>query len=123
MDPRRILDHARKTFESAVNEAGYRAAASRAYIATFQHLRRHSRLKDFNPGKTGEDHRDLIDFLKGSDDGLLRRVGISRLPRLRALRNHADYDLDIPFTKELAEEALDQAEEIVQEWLPGADEE
>jgi uncharacterized protein (UPF0332 family) len=123
MKPWRILEHARQTLESAVNEAGYRAAASRAYIATFQHILGFTRLRGFNPGKTGEDHRDLIDFLKGSDDALLRKVGISRLPRLRALRNHADYELDIPFTKELAQEALDQAEEIVQEWLPGENEE
>ena len=114
----RTVEEAKKILASAVNEAGYRSAASRAYIGTFQHIARHPRLREFALSKEGEDHRRLIEHLKKSSDPLLRKIGVSRLPRLRALRNHADYELDIPFTKELAQEAVDDAEEIVKEWLP-----
>ncbi len=114
----RTVEEAKKILASAVSEAGYRSAASRAYIGTFQHVARHPKLSEFALSKQGEDHRNLIEYLKGSSDPLLRKIGLSRLPRLRSLRNHADYELDTPFTKELAQEAIDDAEEIVQEWLP-----
>ena len=114
----RTVEEAKKILASAVSEAGYRAAASRAYIGTFQHIARHPKLSGFTLSKEGEDHRKLIEFLKRSSDPLLSKIGVSRLPRLRALRNHADYELDISFTRELAQEAVDDAEEIVEDWLP-----
>ena len=114
----RTVEEAKKILASAVNEAGYRSAASRAYIETFQHIARHPMLRDFTRSKESDDHRRLIDHLKGSSDPLLRTIGLRRLARLRALRNHADYELDAPFTKELAQEAVDDAEEIVKDWLP-----
>lgn len=112
------VEEAKRILASAVNEAGYRSAASRAYMGTFQHIARHPKLRAFTLSKQGDDHRKLIEYLKGSSDPLLSKVGRSRLPRLRALRNHADYELDTPFTKELAQEAIDDAEEIVKDWLP-----
>jgi len=114
----RTVEESKKILASAVNQEGYRSAASRAYFGTFQHVARHPKLSEFVLSKQGEDHRNLIDYLPGSPDPLLNRIGLSRLPRLRALRNHADYELDIPFTKELAQEAIDDAEEIVSDWLP-----
>ncbi len=114
----RTVEEAKKILASAVNEAGYRSAASRGYIGTFQHIARHPRLSEFALSKESEDHRRLIEHLKKSSDSLLRKIGVSRLPRLGALRNHADYELVIPFTKELAQVAFDDAEEFVMEWLP-----
>ena len=121
MHGRRTVEEAKKILASAVNEAGYRSAASRAYIGTFQHIVRHPKLREFTLSKEGEDHRRLIGHLKQSTDPLLSKIGQSRLPRLRSLRNHADYELDVPFTKELAQEAIDDAEEIVHDWLPVED--
>ncbi len=112
------LRHAKQIFDSAHDETQFRAAASRAYIATYQYLTRHPKISSFEDPKTAETHRELIEYLKGSNDPLLRKVGTSRLPRLRALRNHADYDLDRPFTKGLAQEAIEDAEEIIEDWLP-----
>lgn len=118
MKPWFILQDARKKFSCATSETEYRAVASRAYIGTYQHLLAHPKLAAFKPKGIGEDHRSLIDYLKNSSDQMLKRLGVSRLPRLRALRNHADYELGMPFTRGLAEEALEDAEEIVFDWLP-----
>jgi len=48
----------------------------------------------------------------------MRRLGHNYLTRLRALRNKADYTMDIPFTRGEAEEALERATEVIYEFLP-----
>jgi hypothetical protein len=56
--------------------------------------------------------------LKRHSDPVVQKVGFNFLPRLRAIRNHADYDLNREFTKALAEEAMERATEIIIELLP-----
>jgi hypothetical protein len=63
----------------------------------------------------------VISFLNSATDPTLRRIGSSRLPRLRALRNRADYDWESPFTRSMAEETVETAEEIVFDWLSRSD--
>lgn len=118
MKPAEIFEDAERLLQTATEEAQFRAVASRAYIAAFQHTLRHPKLAGFQPSKTGDDHRDLIEHLKRSRDHDLRMVGLRQIPRLRAIRNHADYDLDIAFTRGLADEALERAAEIIYELLP-----
>ncbi|MDK9720757.1 MAG: hypothetical protein OEL53_06190 [Rhodospirillales bacterium] len=109
-------DIAEKLYRNATADAEFRAVASRAYMAAFQHAIRHNKT-NFSPQKSSLDHRDLIKHLQSQTDQSLRRAGAALL-RLRFLRNWADYDLHTPFTKKLAEEALDRAYEIIFELLP-----
>lgn len=112
------LEIAEKLLQSAESEDEYRAAASRAYIAAFQHVVSHPKISDFNQTRTGDDHRGLIEFLKKSTDPGIRKLGYQLLPRLRALRNQADYELDMPFTQGFAVEALERATDIIFDFLP-----
>lgn len=113
------LELAEKLLADAQSETEYRAAASRAYMATFQHLLAHRSLVAFPATATGADHRLLIEHLKTSTVATRRRIGIRLLPRPRSLRNHAGYDLKKhPFTRGLAEKALGIASEIIHDLLP-----
>lgn len=112
------LDVAEELLRGAASEAAYRAAASRAYYAAFQHILSHPRLSDFRRTSSGQDHKLLIQHLKSSADPDLRRLGYDHVPRLRALRNRADYNQTTPFTRKLAEEALERATEIIHDFLP-----
>lgn len=112
------LELAEKLLADAQSETELRAAANRAYMAAFQHLLAHRCLEAFPATATGADHRLLIKHLKTSAIPTQRTIGIRLLPRLRALRNHADYELKHPFTRGLAEEALDIASEIIHDLLP-----
>ncbi len=103
---------AEKLLHNGTAEDEYRAAASRAYFAAFQCVIRHARDMTFEDKKSGEVHRDLIDFLKRQKREPERIIGIRLLPRLRALRNQADYELDIEFARDDAEEALDYSLDI-----------
>lgn len=66
----------------------------------------------------GEEHQRLIKHLQKTSDAGLRKLGYNYLSRLRALRNRADYVLDIEFTRESAKEALERATEIITGFLP-----
>jgi uncharacterized protein (UPF0332 family) len=117
MTPRDVYDEAEQRLRGAKSEAEFRAAASRGYYAAFLHIREHRKV-DFKSASTGADHQGLIEFLKRHSDAAIQRIGFSFLPRLRAIRNHADYDLQRQFTKVLAEEAIERATEIIFELLP-----
>lgn len=117
MTPRDVHDEAEHRLRDAKTEAEFRAAASRGYYAAFLHFRDHGKV-GFASANTGADHRDLIEHLKRHADVVVQRIGFSFLPRLRAIRNHADYDLRREFTKALAEEAMERATEIIFELLP-----
>lgn len=112
------LDVAENLLAQADGDAGFRAAASRAYYAAFQHILAHPKLTGYQRSRTGEDHRLLIEYLKKSSDPALKKLGISYLPRLRAIRNEADYETSIHFTHEMADEALERATEIITGFLP-----
>lgn len=107
------LDVARALLETGDTEAEWRAACSRAYFATFQYLINHPKCRRFVRVNGPNDHQLLIEFLKQSSDPVLRRIGLRFLPRLRSLRNLADYELDARFACGLAEEAIELAEEII----------
>jgi hypothetical protein len=81
MKPAEIFEDAERLLQAATDEAQYRAVASRAYIAAFQHTLRHPMLSGFRPSKTGDDHRDLIEHLKRSSDRNLTAVGLRHLSR------------------------------------------
>lgn len=117
MTPGGTLQFAEKLFASAESEAAYRAVASRAYFAAFQHAVRHELLRDFSANHSGEDHRALVAHLKKSKDKTLYRLG-HQMPRLRALRNHADYKLEVSFSRDHADEALEFATEVFENFLP-----
>ena len=87
-------------------------------MAAFQHILNHSKCRDFIKEGTGDDHRLLVEYLKNSADPGLKKIGYGFLPRLRALRNRADYEMSPPFTKGAAEDAMERASEIVYEFLP-----
>jgi uncharacterized protein (UPF0332 family) len=98
---------------AAASDTQYRTVASRAYFAAFNQIIRLAQQQGFVPRSSGDDHRDLIAFLKRSRSSFLNRIGHSRLPRLRAIRNRADYDQGQPFPRGLAEEAVKTAEEMI----------
>ncbi|MBT3550312.1 MAG: HEPN domain-containing protein [Rhodospirillaceae bacterium] len=112
------LEVAERLFAGAQEESEFRTVASTSYMAAFQHVLNHPRCSEFKITKTGEDHRLLFEYLKLSTDAGMRRLGHNYLTRLRALRNKADYTMDIPFTRGEAEEALERATEVIYEFLP-----
>ena len=83
--PNGAFEVAENLFQNSTGEHEFRAAASRAYYATFQHLIGHVKLKNFRKIESGEIHRNLIEFLKKSDDETLQRIGHRHLFRLRAI--------------------------------------
>jgi uncharacterized protein (UPF0332 family) len=107
------IEEVRGLLAAAATDTQYRTVASRAYFATFNAVVKIAQRQGFIPRSSGDDHRELIAFLKQSRNSLLNRVGFSRLPRLRALRNRADYDQSQPFPRGLAEEAATTAEETI----------
>lgn len=111
------LVEARNLLDAAENETQLRTAASRAYFAAFRDLLEYAKKLGFSETKSGEDHKLLIAFFKANPRDLLRRIGHSRLPRLRKLRNHADYVHDVEFTKGMAVEVVEDAELIIFQWL------
>jgi len=111
------LEVAEDLYRRATAEAEYRTVASRAYMSVFQHLRDHPKI-GFSSNGTGEDHRDLIKFLKNSTSPDLQKLGIRYLIPLRTMRNRADYAMEPPLTKELAEDALECATEVVYSLCP-----
>ncbi len=115
MKPGSLLEYAERLVGFEDNEENYRAVASRAYYAAFHAVLNHQADSgEFTRSKSGEDHRALIDHLKRSNNPLMRTLGIRHLPRIRALRNRADYELPAPFSREHANETLEDATEVLQ---------
>lgn len=107
------IEEVRTLLEAAQEETQYRTVASRAYFAAYAASITIAQRQGFSPNRSADDHGRLIDFLKLSTNPLLRRIGYHRLPRLRSLRNGADYDRANLFTEGLAKEAAQTAEEVV----------
>src|ERR1700730_8758755 len=107
------IEEVRGLLAVASSETQSGTVASRAYFAPLNVVIAVAKKRGFVPKAAGDDHQALISFLKGSTNDLLRRIGFSRLPRLRAIRNRADYDQDQPFSRGLAEEAAKTAEELI----------
>jgi uncharacterized protein (UPF0332 family) len=107
------IEEVRNLLAAANSEAQYRTVASRAYYAAFAEVITLAGPLGFVPTGSGADHSRLAQFLAGHTNPLLQRIGRYRLPRLRKLRNRADYDLQVSFTRGLAEEAARTAEEVI----------
>lgn len=118
MSGRSAIDVAENLLKIAQSEHDYRAAASRAYFAAFQHVRDHPRVC-YSPSNAGEDHMLLVRHLnsRGHRDRAMVVVA-SGLSRVRKIRNHADYSMTLQFTKEMADEALERATDIIFVTLP-----
>ena len=114
--PNTLLAEARVLFEGANTEARYRTSISRAYFAAFHFLGDRAAQEGFKLRGTGEDHRTLVAFLIDSNDKALAHCG-GLLERLRGFRNKADYNLRMIVQKTLAEHALEDALEIMEEAL------
>lgn len=116
------LQECEQLFSAAQTETQYRTVASRAYFATYNHVVKVAIRLGYSPMANSDDHQRLIQFCKSAGPQLLKRLGHSRLPRMRALRNHADYEQGLPFTEGMAEEALEDAKIIILEWFPDKNE-
>lgn len=110
------IEEVRDLFARATTETQYRTVASRAYYATYAAIMSFVPSLGFSAGGTGADHGRLARFLAQQANPLLQRIGKFRLPRLRALRNRADYELHLRFTNGHAEEAVRTAEEVI-DWI------
>jgi hypothetical protein len=110
------IEEVRDLLAAAGTEVQYRTVASRAYFAAFVVAIDVATRRGFTPTQTGADHQNLIAFFKKASNSLLNRIGHHRLPRLRSLRNKADYDRGTPFPQGMAREAVETAEETIG-WL------
>ena len=115
--PDDMLEGARERLATASTEVEYRSVTTDVYYAVFHYLMNHPACAAFQPTKDRGVHQQLIDFLKTHQNRKLQIVG-RRLPRLRALRNSADYAISESFTKHFAIEALERVDEIIDELLP-----
>lgn len=111
--PSELFADARKKVATASTEAEYRNATHCVYYAVFYYIAHHSAYAGFRLDGDGGDHRRLIAFLKDQTNTTLRTIGYRHLPRLRALRNRADYSIEKTFSRSFAQEALERAEEII----------
>lgn len=107
------LEEVQDLFSTATTETQFRTVASRAYYAAYASVMGAASSLGFAATATGRDHGRLAQFLSGHPNPLLQRIGKYRLPRLRKIRNRADYELQIAFTRGLAEDAVRTAEEII----------
>lgn len=90
-------------------EAKLRCAISRAYYAVYHKARKivlPSQVKGFGS------HQQVIDTLQESDDAARRKLGAD-LNRLKGKRHKADYVDRVQNLPALAEEALIEAEELI----------
>jgi hypothetical protein len=107
------IEEVRDLFLAANTETQFRTVASRSYYAAYASIMPIAASLGFVATTTGRDHSLVAQFLSAHSNPLLRRIGKDRLPRLRKIRNRADYELQTGFTRGLAEEALRTAEEVV----------
>lgn len=114
--PSDLLAEARKNAASASSEPEFRNAVHCIYYAVFHVVLEHPFCIDFDRGDDGTVHRRLITYLKIHHDETLRKIAFRHLPRLRKLRNDADYALKTSFTRGDLQETLERANEVVA-WL------
>lgn len=90
-------------------EVNFRSAASRAYYAAFLHQREAARQRgSLPPGYQPNIHRRVEAALRSVDED-----GAIALATLRSLRNAADYDDHIDFSRALALHAIRLARELL----------
>lgn len=111
-----MIDDALDALSSAPTaEARQRSVICRAYYAAYHFLRGHPCGKPFVVGTAGSKagkHKEFIYWLYASPDPCVLKAA-QKLDILFADRVTADYDISGKVTKKMAEDALDQAAEIV----------
>jgi uncharacterized protein (UPF0332 family) len=120
MNPREFLDVADDLIAGS-READWRSAVSRAYYAAF-HVARDLLLQcGFDVPRGDQAHIYLSRRLANSGHPDVENAG-NDLNFLRALRNRADYDLDVPLLHATASGQVLAAETIIQllETVPSA---
>lgn len=96
------------------DEAGLRCAMSRAYYAAFCSARNHLRDRESVPTpRTGAAHRTVWDKFEEGPDGDRRLIGTLGV-RLRRSRNKADYDDEVNPLADLTDDALADAEQVLE---------
>ena len=108
------FDELRELMARASFEVQFRTVASRSYYAVFNGLIPLLDKRGFCPSNRGDVHQQLIEFLKAMPEPVWRTAGHSRLPRLRRLRNRADYLRTTPFMRHHAAEAAADAYDFEQ---------
>lgn len=101
ISPEQLLARAQEQLESA-DELNFRDAAKNAYYAAY-HLLKPLEAAINDPVKYGDgSHAQLIGVLANHDIGPVKSLGYM-LRDCRLRRNQADYDIDDPFPRELAQ--------------------
>lgn len=95
-------------------EAKLRCAISRAYYAAYHKARKIilPASSATGPGRAFGSHQQVIDALQESDDATRRKLGVD-LNRLKGKRHKADYIDSVQNLPALAEDALIEAEELI----------
>jgi uncharacterized protein (UPF0332 family) len=110
------LEEAEQLLAAAAEDTQFRTAGSRAYFATFNRVMRFAAALGFSPVQTGDDHRGLAQWLMSRPNKpLLVRIG-KRLGDMRRLRNRADYEMGLPFSRGYADNIVQDAR-AVDQWI------
>jgi uncharacterized protein (UPF0332 family) len=94
-------------------EAEWRTAVSRAYYAAFHAARRLLEDLRFTVPRADAAHQYLIFRLNNCGEPSIQREA-KVLDRLRQLRNRADYDWHLPFTRSHAQAEPANAQRVIQ---------
>jgi uncharacterized protein (UPF0332 family) len=98
---------------AGTTEADWRTAASRAYYAAFHAARQLLLDLGFTVPRADAAHQYLIHRLNNCGEQLIQQEA-KVLDRLRKLRNRADYDWHLPFTRHHAQPEPANAQRVVQ---------
>ena len=93
------------------NEACFRSSINRAYYAIFGKTRQIIKIEDKKKFQPPNIHRQVINYLKNSNDSLYRQIGYE-MDRLRRERVKADYRGDIIIKRDTALKVHTWAEKI-----------
>ena len=108
-----LVQETKKRDSDIPDEAAYRCAISRAYYAAFCCALEFAEDElGYNSEKKGADHTTLRNFMKVQKDDTMVKIA-EKLDQLRGWRNTSDYNAlkNIPLI--MAENAIRQAQEIV----------
>ncbi|WP_013334752.1 HEPN domain-containing protein [Gloeothece verrucosa] len=101
-----------ETLTSAIQEAQFRSAISRAYYAAFNQAKTFLENTDKILIPRVNIHKYVINQFQNSPDRRRQKIG-NRLLVLRTYRNQADYDSTITVRDETCQEALTLAKRII----------
>jgi uncharacterized protein (UPF0332 family) len=106
------LEEAEKLLAVAAEDTQFRTVGSRAYFATFNRVKGFAIPLGFSPVRAGDDHKGLSQWLMSCrTNSVLVRIG-RRLGDMRRIRNRADYDMSVTFTRGFALNLIQDARAI-----------